>query len=219
MSLVALLFQLTYKPRINTISPVKILIVLANPHKGSFNHAIAESAVRTCEKNGHEVIFHDLYEEDFPAVLPYSEIPKNADIPAVVEKYCRELSRADGIIIIHPNWWGQPPAILKGYIDRVIRPGVAYEFAEGDSGEGIPIGLLPAKAALVFNTANTPAQREIETFGDPLETLWKNCVFALCGIDNFYRRTFSVVVTSSAGQRREWLDEVAAVVKHYFPVA
>jgi len=196
---------------------VKILIILAHPHQGSYNHAIAESAVRACKKNGYEVIFHDLYQENFPAVLPYSEIPKNAEVAAEVKKYCEELTRADGIIVVHPNWWGQPPAILKGYVDRVIRPGVAYEFAEGDSGEGIPIGLLPARAALVFNTANTPAQREIETFGDPLETLWKNCVFALGGVNNFYRRTFSVMVTSSAEQRREWLDEVAATVQRFFP--
>jgi NAD(P)H dehydrogenase (quinone) len=208
---------LTYRPRINTISPVKILIILAHPHKDSFNHAIADVTVRACKENGHEVILHDLYVENFPAILLYSEIPKNADVPAVVKKYCEELTCADGIIIIHPDWWGQPPAILKGYIDRVFRPGVAYEFHEGDSGEGIPIGLLPAKAALVFNTSNTPPQREIETFGDPLQALWKNCVFALCGVDNFYRRTFGVMVTSSAEQRREWLGEVDATVKRFFP--
>lgn len=57
---------------------------------------------------------------------------------------------------------GQPPAILKGWVDRVIRAGVAYEFAEGDSGEGVPIGLLKAKSALVFNTSNTLEERELK---------------------------------------------------------
>ena len=56
----------------------------------------------------------------------------------------------------------QPPAILKGWIDRVMRPGVAYEFLEGDSGEGVPNGLLKAKTALVFNTSNTPEDRELK---------------------------------------------------------
>jgi len=45
---------------------------------------------------------------------------------------------------------------LKGWIDRIFRPGVAYEFNEGDKGEGIPVGLLKAKKAIVFNTSNTP---------------------------------------------------------------
>ena len=118
---------------------------------------------------------------------------------------------------MHPNWWGQPPAILKGWIDRIIRPGVAYEFLEGDGGEGIPVGLLKAKAALIFNTSNTPAERELAAFGNPLETLWKNCIFGLCGVTVVYRETFGVVVTSTAEQRQQWLTKVRRVVADYFP--
>lgn len=112
---------------------------------------------------------------------------------------------------------GAAPAILKGYIDRIFRPGVAYRFEEGDGGEGIPRGLLKAKAAVVFNTSNTSLERETEVFGDPLETLWKNCIFDLCGVSTFYRRTFGVIVTSAAEQRRAWLDEVQDMVNRYFP--
>ncbi|MGE5855031.1 MAG: flavodoxin family protein, partial [Syntrophaceae bacterium] len=54
-------------------------------------------------------------------------------------------------------------------------------------------------------------------FADPLETLWKNCVFGLCGIENFYRKMFCVVVTSSADERTRWLEEVADTVSRYFP--
>ena len=54
----------------------------------------------------------------------------------------REIKEADGIVVVHPNWWGQPPAILKGWVDRVLREGVAYGFAEGDSGGGLPIGAV-----------------------------------------------------------------------------
>jgi len=69
-------------------------------------------------------------------------------------------------VIVHPTWWGQPPAILKGWIDRVIRPGVAYRFREGDAGEGIPDGLPAAKAALVFTTSDTPPEREMAVIGE-----------------------------------------------------
>jgi glycosyltransferase involved in cell wall biosynthesis len=78
-------------------------------------------------------------------------------------------------------------------VDRVLRPDVAYRFLEGDSGEGIPVGLLQAKAALVFNTSNTPMERELAVFGDPLEMLWKNCIFGLCGVPMFLRKNFGVV--------------------------
>jgi len=140
-------------------------------------------------------------------------------LPEPVKSYCEEIRQADGIIVIHPNWWGQPPAILKGWIDRVIRPGVAYEFLEGDSGEGVPKGLLKAEAAVVFNTSNTLPEREQLIFGDPLETIWRNCIFGLCGVGNFYRRTFSAVVTSTEIERNEWLEEARTLTNSIFPQA
>lgn len=195
---------------------MKIAVILAHPDKESFNHALAETVVDQLKRNGHVVYFHDLYAEKFDPVLPGDEIYKEKVPPPKIDEHCREISNAEGIIIVHPNWWGQPPAILKGWVDRVIRPGVAYEFLEGDKGEGVPRGLLKAQAALVFNTSNTPAEREKSVFGDPLETIWKNCIFGLCKVTSFYRRNFNVIVTSSEGQRREWLLEVRRTVDKKF---
>ncbi len=98
----------------------------------------------------------------------------------------------------------------------MIRPGVAYEFKEGDSGEGVPCGLLKIKTAIVFNTSNTPEEREQGVFGDPLETLWKNCIFGLCGVVNIRRKTFSVMVTSTEMKREAWLQEAREMVVRAF---
>ena len=196
---------------------MQLSIILAHPNRDSFNHAIAETALAVLQENGHSGVLHDLYAEQFDPLLPGDEIPDEATLPSELAAYCREIATADGLIIVHPNWWGQPPAILKGWVDRVFRPGVAYKFLEGDQGEGVPVGLLQARAALVFNTSNTAAERELRVFGDPLETLWKNCIFDLCGVKTFYRRTFSAVVTSTAVERQAWLAEVAAAVNRYFP--
>ncbi len=196
---------------------MNILVILGHPNKGSFNHAIANTVVETLSNNGHKVFFHDLYDENFDPVISSQEIPKGVSLEKVIEEHCTEISKADGIVIVHPNWWGQPPAILKGWVDRVIRPGVAYEFKEGDNGEGIPVGLLKAETALVFNTSNTPREREMQVFGDPLEVLWKNCIFDFCGVKNFYRRMFGVVVTSKLEERQAWLKEVGKIVNDYFP--
>ena len=198
---------------------MRTLVVLAHPDETSFNHAIAQTVIGQLQMNGHGISFHDLYAESFHPLLVADEILKDAVLPAVVESHCEEIRQADGIVIIHPNWWGQPPAILKGWIDRVIRPGIAYEFLEGDSGENIPKGLLTAKAAIVFNTSNTVPEREQRIFGDPLEAIWRSCVFGLCGVSTFYRRTFSVVVTSTESQRRQWLSEVRATIDKVFPKA
>ena len=194
-----------------------ISIILAHPDSESFNHSIARTALEAIKANGHTVFYHDLYQEQFDPLLQTKEIANDAILPAVIKKHCDEIAAADGIIIVHPNWWGQPPAILKGWVDRVIRPGAAYEFLEGDSGEGIPNGLLKAKAALVFNTSNTETQREKDVFGDPLETIWKNCIFGLCGITNFRRRLFNVIVTSTEDRRRDWLIDVEKDINIFFP--
>ncbi len=196
---------------------MKVSVILAHPRMGSFNHAIANTVVNTLRENRHEVYYHDLYAEKFNPVLPVEEIPKDALIPLDILTHCNEIAGADGIVIVHPNWWGQPPAILKGWIDRVIRPGVAYEFLEGDSGEGVPDGLLKAKTAIVFNTADTPEEREKQVFGDPLENIWKDCIFDFCGIKNFHRKTYGVMVTSSLEQRQSWLRDVKKIIEKYFP--
>ena len=196
---------------------MRISVILGHPDAGSYNHAIAARVVGTLLACGHSVNFHDLYAEQFDPMLPAGEIQKDALLDAVIENHCAEIVAADGIVVIHPNWWGQPPAILKGWVDRVIRPGVAYEFVDADSGEGVPRGLLRAKTVLVFNTSNTGKEREIEVFGDPLETIWKNCIFGLCGVENVCRRTFGIIVTSTPEQRKEWLVEVEEMVRQHFP--
>lgn len=196
---------------------MKISLILAHPDAGSFNHAIARAACLSLQQNGHQVAFHDLYRESFDPILPGEEIPKSAAFDPMIQKHCREIALADGIIIVHPNWWGMPPAILTGWVDRVIRPGVAYEFLEGDGGEGVPRGLLRAGTAVVFSTANTFPEREQIAFGDPLQTIWKNCIFGLCGVTEFYRKTFSVVVTSTPAARAAWLNEVRSTVDRLFP--
>ena len=192
---------------------MKISVILAHPNKNSFNHAIAEAVIDQLKQSGHEILFHDLYAEKFDPILSTEEFPKDAPLPPEIDKHCREISEAEGILIIHPNWWGQPPAILKGWIDRVIRPGVAYEFIEEDSGEGVPNGLLRAKFALVINTSNTLTEREKSVFGDPLEPLWKKCIFELCGVTTFYRKSFNIVVVSSEKDRENWLAETRETVK------
>jgi NAD(P)H dehydrogenase (quinone) len=189
-------------------SSMKISVILAHPHQASFNHAIAKTVVETLQHNGHTVRYHDLYAEGFDPILLHKEIPKDAQPDPVVNRHCDEIAAADGIVIVHPNWWGQPPAMLKGWVDRVLRPGVAYEFA---------IGLLKARTALVFNTSNTPTERELGVFGDPLEALWKTCIFDLCGVKNFHRRMYNVIVTSSLEQRKAWLEDVQEVIERYFP--
>jgi len=193
---------------------MKILVVIGHQRKESFCHAIADTAVEQLEAAGHEIVFHDLYEEMFDPILTEEEIPNDAELEPVVKQHVDEVLAADGYVIVHPNWWGQPPAILKGWVDRVFRQGLVYKF----SPEGV-IGLLAGRKALVLTTSNTPRDDELRLFGDPLENLWKACVFGFCGVEDFCRRNFESIILSTYEQRCEWLDEVRRLVAERFPAA
>lgn len=189
------------------------LIVVANPSSHSLSHAMASAARQTLAARGHEIAYHDLYAEHFDPIQPIGEAGNVASPDLLVEQHCAELARADLILVFHPNWWGQPPAIMKGWIDRVFRLNTAYGYPAGVGYEGVPVGLLRARAAIVVNTSNTPADREAEAFGDPLEILWKKCVFGLCGVTQVVRRMYAPVSSSTARQRTTWLAEISSLVE------
>jgi len=195
---------------------MKVSIILAHPTPGSFNHAIADIVVETLRRLGQAPTLHDLYAEEFDPVLPTPEISKDATLPPVIEQHCTELDEADGLVIIHPNYWSAPPAILRGWTDRVLRPGRAYNFVPDGQGGAKSVGLLRARVGLVLNTANTPQDKEEALFGDPLETHWLKVVFGLCGIPVKARRNFAPVVASSPDQRSSWLKDVVRLVEEHF---
>lgn len=196
---------------------MKVLVVIGhqNPKHDSFCHALADAAIETLRADGHEVICHDLYAESFDAILPHGEVLKGGELDPVVRRHCDELLAADGIVVVHPNWWAQVPAILKGWIDRVFRQGLVYGFGPG----GTIIGNLAGKTALVLSTSNTPREAELQLYGDPLENWWRTCVFGFCGVTNFRRRNFESIVMSNPEQRQGWLQEAHKIVREMFPSA
>ncbi len=92
-------------------------------------------------------------------------------------------------------------------------PGFSSHLIKGTA----PVGLLKTQTAIVLNTVNTAPKREQTVFGDPLQLLWKNCIFDLCGVHTFYRRMFTVIVTSTDEERRGRLLKVEEIVDQYFP--
>jgi len=140
-------------------------------------------------------------------ILRFAGIARDAPLDDVIQNHCREIATAEGIIIIHPNWWGMPPAILKGWVDRVMRPGVAYEFLEGDSGERVPRGLMQARRAVVFNTSNTFSRKGAKRFwrssADHLEKLHLRVMRRSCLSPQDLRRGSNQYTASS--EKPSWM--------------
>ncbi|MDI6402591.1 NAD(P)H-dependent oxidoreductase [Balneolaceae bacterium ANBcel3] len=187
---------------------MKALVILAHPYHKSFNHAIYHTVINAFQEQKIEVYAHDLYEEAFNPVLTEKELGSDASDDPLVHQYAKELVESDFLVFIHPNWWGQPPAILKGYIDRVVRPPYAYDFPEEDTGGGLPVEKLKAGYGIVFNTSNTEAEREDSYFGDPLDKIWEKCIFGFLGIKKVHRKMFRIIADSSEIDRNKWLQEV-----------
>jgi NAD(P)H dehydrogenase (quinone) len=190
---------------------MKALVVVGHPAPGSFNRALGEAIREAWMAAGCDVRFHDLVEEDFDPRLTAGEARGETSADALVRTHIAELKGSDLLAVVHPNCWGAPPALMKGWIDRVFAPDAAYGFAKGVDQGDVPVGLLTTKVALVVNTGNTPAERERDMFGDPLERMWRDCILGYCGVRHVMRTLFGVIAISSDDERRRWLAEVTAL--------
>jgi NAD(P)H dehydrogenase (quinone) len=100
-------------------------LIIGHSSPTSFSHAMSAVAEQSLLAQGWLIHTHDLYAENFDPILRGAEAANFTSDDPLVEQHCAEIAHADLILIFHPNWWGQPPAILKGWIDRILRPGVA----------------------------------------------------------------------------------------------
>jgi NAD(P)H dehydrogenase (quinone) len=113
---------------------MRFLVVYAHPVKESFVSALHDCAVAALRSAGHEVDDCDLYAEEFQPVLSrearidYHDMTVNRrHAPREIER----LLRCNGLVLVYPTWWNGMPAMLKGYIDRVWLPGVAFKLEGG----------------------------------------------------------------------------------------
>ncbi|MFJ6718514.1 MULTISPECIES: NAD(P)H-dependent oxidoreductase [unclassified Streptomyces] len=187
---------------------MRVGVYLAHPRPGSFNHAVFEAVVDELRGRGCRVAAHDLYAEGFAPQLSAAEtgtVESASEIPdPQVALHQEEAATLDAMVFVHPNWWGMPPAVLVGWVQRVLAPGVAYKLG---TAEGEPVGLLKAGRALVLNTSDTPAEREESEFGDPLRSIWSACVLPYVGMADVRRVVFRTIGDADDATRRGWLEE------------
>lgn len=192
---------------------MKALVVLGHPAPDSFNHALAKTICQTWADAGCDVIFHDLAAENFDPRMTATEAREGASADPTVQRHVAELCAADLLAVVHPNCWGAPPAIMKGWIDRVFAENAAYGFEKGAGLGAAAFGLLNIRSALVINTGNTPLDREETHFHDPLDHIWRRCILGFCGVPHVTRRLFGVIATSAPADRATWLDKTAALAQ------
>jgi NAD(P)H dehydrogenase (quinone) len=123
---------------------VRVLVVSAHPVPDSYVAAVRAAALRGLVAAGHDVDDLDLYAERFQSALPLDEWVRHrwtgdrprpdgprpdAPLPDDVAAHAARLRAADALVLVYPTWWGGPPAIMKGWFDRVWVEGVAYRLS------------------------------------------------------------------------------------------
>lgn len=109
---------------------MNVLVVIAHPNPDSFSHAIAANVSATLANRDHSVSVIDLYAIDYSPTMTRAELAayptSTPAIDPVVIEHTRLLQECSTIVFVYPTWWSSMPAILKGWIDRTMLPGVAF---------------------------------------------------------------------------------------------
>jgi NAD(P)H dehydrogenase (quinone) len=185
------------------------LIIYAHPKTDSFNGAILRTYKELLLSDGHSVETRDLYRMDFDPILRSEEYEAQlrGDYSGWVKTEWRHWQRADVITLIFPVWWGGLPAAAKGYLDRMLAYGLAYEL-EGEE----PIPLLIGKKAVMIYTSGTPQEiYERSGMKNSINQTLNEGIFDFCGLESVGQLHFGNVVLASDEEHDRMLREVGGL--------
>ena len=184
---------------------MNILIITAHPSEKSFNHALFESVEAAFVKAGHSIKKKELYKLNFNTVFSAEDLALNAkgETSADVQKEQADVSWAELLVFIHPVWWYGPPAILKGWIERVLTLEFGFTLKIRDHNQR-PKGLLTDKKAIVIETT---ASDKTWLNAVPYHSLIKPTL-EFCGIKDIKVNTFYAVPYVSDKEREDMLKQV-----------
>lgn len=136
---------------------MRALLVVANPNPGSYGHALAGAAAEGLRSAGHAVDVVDLYASGFRAAMSAAErVAYETDQPvldAQVAEHVELVRRAQLLVFVYPTWWSGLPAILKGWLERVMVPGVGFRF---DTDGRVRPGLDHVRRIVGISTYGSP---------------------------------------------------------------
>lgn len=182
----------------------KILIIDGHPDPAEhLCHALAEAYAEGARDGGHEVRELRIASLEFPMLTSMKDYYEGEPAP-MIRAAQEDIAWADHIVIIFPLWMGGLPALLKGFLEQVLRPGFAYENKEG----GWPVKKLKDKSARVVVTMGMPAfAYRWFFFAHSLKNLKRN-ILKFCGISPVRDTLFGMVEAASDEKRKGWLEKM-----------
>lgn len=181
-----------------------ILIINGHPNKESLNYALTNAYQQGAIQSGAQVEVIHIGELNFNPNLQYGytkRIVLEPDLLASLEK----IKKADHLVWIHPVWWGGLPAMMKGFIDRLFLPGIAYKYRENSVWWD---KLLTGKTARIITTLDQPAWYYWIFYGNPSVNQLKKSTLEFCGIKPVAVTYIGIVKTAAEKQRANWIAKV-----------
>lgn len=189
---------------------MKFHIIIDHPWQGSFNFAILESITKVLKENGQEFDLLDLNREDFNPVFSEKELAVYAEgkiLDPIVKEYQQRLKAAEYLIFIFPIWWNVMPAMLKGWMDKVLTPGFAFTTGQ------VPSPLLNhIKGATVVTSTGSPDDFHRKEYNNALKWVFCEGTLKFCGVENITWLNFGETGFVSREKHAQWIKSIEKAV-------
>ena len=183
---------------------MNVLIIAGHPRKESFSFALADAfreGAQHAYMNVKQLTLTDMcFNPNVVTVSPRNQLAEDDDIHHAQEL----IAWADHLVFVYPTWWGTMPALLKGFLDRVLTPGFAFEEIEGGNGWE---KLLTGKSAQLITTMDTPSWVYRWIYKNPGYHAMGQATLQFCGISPVRSLSFGPVKDSTPEQRNRWLHK------------
>jgi len=193
--------------------PRRILVVLGHPdgNPKRLCRVLADAYVEGARSAGHEVRLIDIATLDFPILRAMEEFTERP-LPVTLEDAAQAIKDADHLVFIFPLWLGTMPALLKAFLEQVMRPGIAFAYPEAGK-SGFARTLLKGRSARVVVTMGMPASfYRFWYLGHGIAGMRRN-ILNFVGISPVRETLFGMVEGAGDAKRRKWIEQVGALGK------
>lgn len=183
---------------------MKILLINGHPDKESYNYALATSYVKGAKNSGAEVQEINICELTFNPNLQFG-YRKRTELEPDLIKAQESIKWADHIVWVYPVWWGSVPALMKGFLDRVLLPGFAFQKRENSVWWD---KYLTGKTSRIICTMDQPTWYYRWINGRPSHIAMKKLTMNFIGIKKVQITSIGPIRLSKDEFRNKWLTKV-----------
>jgi NAD(P)H dehydrogenase (quinone) len=187
----------------------KIMVVVGHPQQNTFCEALGQAYADGAAQAGHDVKLYRLSRMSFDPILREGYRKEQSLEPELLLAYTA-LAACDHLVLVFPLWCGDMPAILKGFIERILQPDlIARQTTENE----MNWHLFHGKSARIVMTMGMPVSIYRWWYrGHALKLLTRN-ILHFIGIKPVRHTLYGMIATSKAEQRERWLEEMRTLGK------